>query len=260
MSHVIRLEGVTVERDGIAILQNLSWTVRTGEHWVLFGPNGAGKTTLLQLLNGYLWPTCGTVEVLGRRLGQVDVRELRRSIALVSDALAGLLNRDLTGLEIIVTGARAHLNLFEPPTTAEVLHARDLAHLIHAGDLLEKPFSIMSTGERQRILIARALMARPGLIILDEPCAGLDLARREELLRTVSAAAHSGTAKAVIFTTHHVEEIAKVFSHALLLSAGTAVAAGPIGHVLTSANLTRAFGLPVNLIRRHGRLYAHASI
>jgi iron complex transport system ATP-binding protein len=260
LSDVIRLEGVTVERDGTAILQNLSWTVRAGENWVLFGPNGAGKTTLLQLLNGYLWPTRGTVEVLGRRLGQVDVRELRRSIALVSDALSGLLNRDLNGLEVIVTGARAHLNLFEPLTTAETLHARDLARLIHAGDLLEKSFSVMSTGERQRILIARALMARPRLVILDEPCAGLDLARREELLRTVTAAARSGTTKSVIFTTHHVEEIAGVFTHALLLSAGTAVAAGPINRVLTSANLTRAFGLPVNLIRRHGRLYAHASI
>jgi iron complex transport system ATP-binding protein len=258
VTDVICLKGVTVERGGTAILSDLSWTVRAGEHWVLFGPNGAGKTTVLQLLNGYLWPTAGTVEVLGHRLGCVDVRELRRSIALVSDALAGLLNRDLTGLEVIVTGARAHLNLFEPPAPAEVRHARDLADMIHAGDLLDKSFAVMSTGERQRILIARALMARPGLIILDEPCAGLDLARREELLRTIAAAARSDAARAIVFTTHHVEEIAPVFSHALLLASGVAASAGPIERVLTSANLSRAFGLPIRVLRRNGRLAAHA--
>ncbi|MBX7246204.1 MAG: ATP-binding cassette domain-containing protein [Candidatus Sumerlaeaceae bacterium] len=258
MKTILALEGIFVERSGTNILQDVSWKVARGENWAVFGPNGAGKSTLLSIITGYLWPTLGTVRVLGETLGQVDLRKLRRHIALVGDRLKEMMNPDLSGLHVIVSGGRAHLNIFEPPSKSEIRRAREIAEQTHLQDLANRQFAVMSTGERQRFLIARALMAEPEIVILDEPCAGLDLAGREFVLRTIDAVAAQPKAPALIFTTHHAEEISPAFSHALLLSRGEVLEQGPMSHVFTSANLSRQFGIEVSVRRTHGRWSAIA--
>jgi iron complex transport system ATP-binding protein len=258
MNEVISLKDITLLRDGRRILDGITWTVRRGENWVIFGPNGAGKTTLLNLITGYHWPTDGEVRVLGKRFGEVDLSELRHKIALVSEPLMRYLRTDLCGAEIMITGARAHLNLFDPPTQEELRHVVQVAVETHTEDLLEKPFGVMSTGERQRILIARALMRRPSLLILDEPCAGLDLAGREFVLATIKLVAQHKHAPAILFTTHHVEEITDVFTHALLLRNGQVFDADEISRCLTSRHLSALFDVPVRVYRRDGRWSAFA--
>jgi iron complex transport system ATP-binding protein len=253
MTAVLELHGVDVERDGVRILAGVDWSISRGENWVLFGPNGAGKTTLLSLLTGYLWPTAGTVDVLRRRLGETDVFELRRLMAVVSDSLRGMINPDLTGFQVLVTGARGHLNLFGAPTDTESRQAAQTAEFTETSELLDKPFRVMSTGERQRILIGRALMIRPRLLILDEPCAGLDIAAREFVLRTAERAAIQTGGPSVILTTHHVEEITPVFTHCLMLSRGRVFAQGTVGEVLRSGTLSELFGMDIHTSHRNGR-------
>ncbi len=253
MRPVLELDQVRVERDGTPILNGISWRVAPGENWVLFGPNGAGKTTLLSVLTGYLWPTDGAVHVLGRKLGETDVFALRRHIALVSDSLRQMMNGALTGLEVLVTGPRAHLNVFAPPTRREAAMAREVAEITDTTALLDRPFAVMSTGEKQRILIARALTLSPQMLILDEPCAGLDIAAREFVLRTVGLAAKRGRAPAILLTTHHVEEITPDFTHCLMIRSGRVFAAGAVDRVLNSPRVSELFGVGVNVSHHGGR-------
>jgi iron complex transport system ATP-binding protein len=250
---VLSLKEVSLVRDERAILDRVTWNVRRQENWVLYGPTGAGKTTLLNLICGYIWPTEGEVRVLRHQFGHVDLSQLRQRIALVSEPLVRMIRADLCGAEVLITGARAHLNLFDPPTTAELRHVVEVAVETNTQELLEKPFGAMSTGERQRLLIARALMRRPEILILDEPCAGLDLAGREFVLHTVELVARRPKAPTLIFTTHHVEEITELFTHALLLRGGKVLAAGPIRETLTSRHLSALFELPIRVTQRHGR-------
>lgn len=256
MSPVLNMAAVEVEREGTRILHNLDWSIRSGEHWVLFGPNGAGKTTLLNLLTGYIWPTAGTVDVLGHRLGEVNLFELRRHIAVVSDPLHRMIHGDLTGANVLVTGARAHLNLFGEATPLEREHARMVAEITEISPLLDKPFRVMSTGERQRLMIARALMIRPRLLILDEPCAGLDLGAREFVLQTIGRITAHAKPPVIVLTTHHVEEITPAFTHCLMLSHGEVFMSGPVERVLTSRAVSRLFGMPIRVTRRDGRITA----
>lgn len=256
---LIEIDDVTVERDLTTILRNLSWQVHPGENWIIFGPNGAGKTTLLNVIQGYLWPTSGKVRVLGGELGNgVDVRELRRYISIVSEPVRNLINEGLSGLEVLVTGARAHLNIFDPPTSDELAQAHALAAQTKIEPLLAKPFAVMSTGERQRILITRALMPEPKIVILDEPAAGLDLAGREWVLRTIEAVSHQPNPPVFILTTHHVEEITSSFTHALLLKEGELYRAGKISETFTSETVGSLFDITVQLERVHGRFAVSA--
>ena len=253
MKPILKLENITVDRQGRNILSVDEWILEAGQNWVLFGPNGAGKTTLLNLLTGYLWPTTGTVDVLGERLGEVDLSKLRRQIAIVSDPLRGMIHGELNGLSVLVTGARAHLNLFGPPTEEEFLLAQEIAELTNTTGLLGRTFEVMSTGERQRLMIARALMIRPRILILDEPAAGLDMAAREFVLLTVDHISRSNHAPVIVLTTHHVEEITPVFTHAMLLKNGKMFKRGPLNKMFTSKNITTLFDLPVRVSRRYGR-------
>jgi iron complex transport system ATP-binding protein len=253
----LQFDHVTLRREHLVALDDLTWAVAPHERWVVLGPNGSGKTTLLQLATGHLHPATGTVDVLGHRLGRVDVRHLRTRIGLVSGAVTRLLRPGLTAEEVVVTGRHAALEpWWHDYTDADHQRARDL---LAAGGLddhaQQRPFGVLSEGERQQVLLARAVMGDPELLVFDEPAAGLDLGARERLVRRLHQLAADPTQPPIVFVTHHVEEIPPGFTHLLLLRRGRAVAAGPIADTLTSANLGVAFGLTVT-VDRHGDRYS----
>ncbi len=260
MCEVAVLDDVSLTRDGRVILAGIDWTIRRGERWVILGPNGSGKTSLLQLVSAYLWPTRGSLRLLGEELGRCDVRTLRRRLGYASAALARLMHPELTALETVVTARYAALDPWWDTYTADDWErARGLLERMGCGPLAERPIGSLSEGERQRVQIARALAGGPDLLLLDEPTAGLDLTARERMLGQLAALAADAATPAIVFVTHHVEEVPRGFSHALLLREGRILAAGPIGETLTATWLSRCFGLPLELERRDGRFWAWAS-
>ncbi len=254
---------MSVVRDGRPILDEVSWDVGPGERWALLGPNGSGKTTLLAVAGSALWPTSGTVEILGERLGTVDMRELRRRIAVVSASVARRLRPALPAFDVVLTGATAALETWWHEYSPED-RDRAASLLSDAGfggpAFAARPFGLLSEGERQQVLLARALMGRPELLLLDEPAAGLDLGARERLLSRLAALAADPGVPPLVFVTHHVEEIPPGITHAALLRDGAVVAAGRIGEVLTSALVTAAFAVAVAVERRGGRFSARAEV
>ena len=250
----LRLRGVRVVRDGRAILDGIDWEVRAGERWVVLGPNGSGKTTLVRIASLYLHPTEGEVEVLGGVLGRVDVRRHRRRVALASMALSDQLRPTLTATEIVMCARNGALEpWWHTYGDDERAEARSLLARLGAEDLAERPFGTCSSGERQRILLARTLQTEPGLLLLDEPTAGLDLGGREELVRTLDALAGDPTSPPAVLVTHHLEEIPPRFTHALLLRDGRISSAGPIDEVLGAEALSACFGLTLEVARLGGR-------
>lgn len=243
-----------VTRDDAVILDGIAWRVERGQHWVVLGPNGCGKTSLLKVLLGYLTLSEGEMRVLGETYGEHDWRELRERIGMVSSALQASVPGHEPALRTVVSGARAQLDLWGEPTAAEARAARAQLRRAGAGALVRRPWGVLSQGERQRVLIARALMARPKLLILDEPCSGMDPVAREAFLGRMERIAREPRGPGLILVTHHVEEITPAFTHALLLRGGRVVAAGPREEVLTARKLGEAFGAPVHLGRREGRL------
>ena len=250
---VLALDGVDFVRDGRTILTDIDWRVSRGERWVVVGPNGSGKTSLCRLAGLYVHPTRGRLDVLGQRLGRTDVRALRTRLGVTSHALADMIRPGLRAADVVVTGRHAAL--------APWWHEYDDADRARAGTLLDRfglagladaRFATLSAGERQRVLLARALVNDPALLILDEPTAGLDLKGREQLVRLLAGVADDDTA-AVVLVTHHVDEIPPGFTHILMLSAGRIVARGPLEQTLTAARLSACFGLALKLDRRDGR-------
>ena len=260
MTEVLRLSGVTILREGATLLDAVDWVVAEGERWVVLGPNGAGKTTLLQLAAATLYPSRGTVDVLGERLGAVDVFELRPRIGLASAALAERLPaRERVG-DIVLTASYAVVGRFRERYDAlDSARADELLHVLGVAHLRERRFGTLSEGERKRVQIARALMADPELMLLDEPASGLDLGGREDLLRRLGELVRDPYAPALVLVTHHVEEIPPGVTHALLLRAGRVVASGPLAATLTAANLSACFGLPLVLERYGPRWSARAT-
>ncbi len=253
MSLILDVSGLRVTRGDTVILHGLDWRVRRGEHWTILGANGCGKTTLLKTLLGYLSPTAGDIALLGQRYGETDWRELRLKLGIVTSALQASVPAAEPAIETVVSGRYAQLDLWLTPTRADLTAAKKFLRLLGATRLINREWQFLSQGERQRILIARALMARPRLLILDEPCAGLDPVTREEFLRFLQKLSVRKNCPALVMVTHHVEEILPCFSHALLLRAGRVVAAGPRASTLTTARLATTFGAPLRLRRRQGR-------
>jgi iron complex transport system ATP-binding protein len=250
---VLETKGLSIRRGSVRILDAIDWTVWPGEHWVILGANGSGKTSLLSALTGYLTPTSGSIHALGKEFGAADWRDLRRAIGLVSSSVRQLMHDEDSALEIAAGGLEAqigHWGAVPKAMRAAALEALDLAE---ARAIAARPWGVLSQGERQRTLIARALIAQPRLLILDEPCAGLDPVAREHFLCFVQRLAHTAAAPALVLVTHHVEEIVPGFTHALLLRDGRATASGPLNKTLTTANLTQAFSAPLKLSRRSGR-------
>jgi iron complex transport system ATP-binding protein len=251
---VLRLVDVGLRRDEARILDGITWEVRPDERWVVLGPNGCGKTTLLRIAALRLHPSTGTVEVLGQQLGRTDVRTLRTRIAFSSAALADSLRPALSAGDVVMTARRGAL---EPwwHTYDDEDRALARARLADVGcrGFEQRAFGTLSSGERQRVLLARCLVTDPGLLLLDEPAAGLDLGGREELVTTLGDLAKDRAVAPTVLVTHHLEEVPPGFTHVLLLRAGGTVAAGAIDDVLTSAAVSATFGLTVDVARSGDR-------
>ena len=231
----------------------MDWTIEPGERWVVVGPNGSGKTTLLRIASTYLWPSRGSVEVLGARIGQVDARELRRRIGYVSAALGDEVEPALPALDVVMAARHAALGPWWATfDDADRDRAADGLRRLGLAGFERRTFGSLSSGERSRVLIARTLMTNPELLLLDEPAAGLDLGAREDLAERLTGLAADDLA-AIVLVSHHLEEIPKGFNRGLVLAGGRILAAGPIGAVLTGSNLSSAFGRPLVVDVRAGR-------
>lgn len=250
---IIDIQNVSWDRDNKSILQNINWTVRKGEHWCLLGLNGSGKTTLLNMINGYIWPSEGRMSVLGKTFGEFDLRELRKSIGWVSTALQQKLYGSETALKIVLSGKFATIGLYDQTDTEDLGKAESLLKSLGCAVLMKRTYDTLSQGERQRVLIARALMASPKLLILDEPCTGLDVFAREQLLQMIASVAAQQDAPTILYVTHHVEEILPCFSKTLLIKDGQVFAAKQTSELLTSAMMSDFFAVPVEIQRRDGR-------
>lgn len=253
---MIDVEGVTLIRDSRTILSDVSWHVRRGEHWALLGANGAGKTTLLKIVCGTLWPTEGTVRVLGADYGEVDLRDLRRKIGWFSTALESRINRRESARDLVASGKFATLGLqFDRPGRADYARAEDLLEFMDCAIVARQRFETLSQGERQKVLLCRALMADPTLLILDEPCTGLDVASRERLLDSIEKLARRRNGPTLVLVTHHVEEIFLAIGNVLVLAGGRVVASGEKHEVLTRRVLSDALGVALNVTHRNGRYW-----
>ena len=254
MAAVLEFADVTVRRGGATLLDRISWVVEEDERWVVLGPNGAGKTTLLQVASAQLHPTAGVAAVLEEVLGTVDVFELRPRIGLTSAALADRIPRHERVGDVVVSASYAVVGRWREEY-ADLDHARaaDLLTEVGVAHLADRAFGTLSEGERKRVQIARALMADPELLLLDEPAAGLDLGGREDLVSTLTVLAQDPGSPATVLVSHHVEEIPPGFSHLLLLRRGGVVAAGLLDQTLTEANLAATFGMPLVLRHEGGR-------
>jgi iron complex transport system ATP-binding protein len=259
MVAVVDLAGVTIIRDGATLVRDITWQVDETDRWVIIGPNGAGKTTLLQVVSAQIHPSDGVAGLLGEVLGTVDVFELRPRIGLTSAAIAERIPRGERVHDVVVSASYAVLGRWREEYD-ELDHERadELLAQLRIGQLADRTFGTLSEGERKRVQIARALMTDPELLLLDEPAAGLDLAGREALVRTLSDLALDPYAPASVLVTHHVEEIPRGITHVLLLKNGEVVAAGPLRDTLTAANLSHTFDLELALDERADRWSARA--
>lgn len=252
---VLEIRDLFIRRDA-PILQGVSWRVEAGRHCAILGPNGSGKTSLLAALTAYLTPSSGEIRLFGKRYGEHDWRELRKSVGLVGSALRAMLRFEEPALHAVLSGKEAMVNFWGESTDEERKRARVLLKQVGCGGLEERAWGLLSQGEQQRVLIARAFMARPKLLILDEPCAGLDMAAREHFLAFLEAWGRKVGAPTLVLVTHHVEEITPMFREVLILKAGRVLAAGPKEKALTAKHLSAAFGCPIRLKKARGRYAA----
>ena len=254
---VLALTGVSLVRDGRTILDRIDWRVVPGDRWIVLGPNGSGKTSLCRLAGLYLHPSKGDVDVLGKRLGRTDVRELRTRLGITSQALADMLRPGLQAVDLVMTGRNAALAPYwHRYDDADRERAMGLLARFGCARLATARYATLSAGERQRVMLARALMSDPPLLLLDEPAAGLDLAGREQLVAMLADVAADRAMAAIVLVTHHVDEIPRGFTHVLMLADGRIAAQGPIADTLTAENLSRCFGLRLALARQDGRWMA----
>ncbi len=255
----LQLRNVSRVIDGNTVLRDIDWTVDADQRWIVLGRNGSGKSTLIRIASLYLHPTTGTVSVLGETLGHTDIRSLRTRVGLMSASLGEQFRNELTATEVVMTAKNGALEpWWHSYVAADKAHAVDLLDRLRCTDLVDRSVGSLSSGERQRVMVARSLMTRPELLLLDEPTASLDLAGREELLASLRDLAMDAGSAPMVLVTHHVEEIPEGFSHVLMLKHGAPIAAGPLEKVLTAESLSDCFGLAIELEFRNGRWSAFA--
>lgn len=238
---IAELTGNSFHRGATKILDGIDWTIREGEHWALIGPNGSGKTTLLKILSGTEWPSSGKVRILGKPFGKTDLRELRTHIGWVSSYLAEKVPEQDSVEAIVISGKHASFGIYKDITSVDRAHALELLEFLGCAYIKDRTFAVLSQGERQKALIARALMAKPKLLILDEPCTGLDMKARENVLRSVSRICTEKKAT-VVYVTHHIGEIVAEITHALMLREGRVFFRGSRKEALTKKNIAALFG------------------
>ncbi|WP_216855494.1 ABC transporter ATP-binding protein [Paenibacillus alba] len=234
-------------RENKTILNQVDWQVKQGDHWAVLGLNGSGKTTLLNMINGYIWPSEGDMSVLGHSFGSVDLRDLRKSIGWVSSSLQEKLYASDKTQHVVISGKHASIGLYEKPSEEDFARAVQLMQRLSCYHLYDRTYQSCSQGEKQKLLIARALMASPKLLILDEATNGLDFLSREALLTSVNELAQGPDAPTLLFVTHHIEEILPVFNQSLLIRRGEVFAKGNSRDVLSSARLSSFFETPVEV-------------
>jgi len=257
---VFEMENVSVQRNGRKILGGINLTVERDQHWVILGGNGSGKTSLLNVLMGYLTPTTGDVHMRGREdavnSASQSWDDWRKRIGFVSSSISQLIEPAETALEIVLSGRHAMVNYWQhgddnPP---EIRAAEKVLEKVNASSLRDQSWATMSQGERQRVLIGRALMSQKmEILVLDEPCAGLDPVAREHFLQFVEELTEKGSFRSLLLVTHHVEEIITAITHALVLKEGQVVAQGEKRRSLNSYSLSEAFGAELKLRSRLGR-------
>jgi len=255
MTSVIKMNGVSWRRQRKEILTDINWEVAKGQHWAVIGLNGSGKTTLLNMVNGYIWPTTGEVTVLGQPFGKTDIRELRKSIGWVSSSLQERINGRQRAEDIVVSGKYASIGLFAEPTEEDFQQALQLMERLSCSHLIKRTYETCSSGEKQKILIARGLMAEPELLILDEPSSGLDFIAREELMLTINELAEQDDSPTIILVTHHIEEVLPAFTHTLLLQEGRVFDQGNREDIFISSRLSQFFDKSVTVDWRSNRAW-----
>ena len=250
---ILEVGHLRIQRGKTIILTDVHWRVREGEHWIILGANGSGKTSLLSALTGYLTPTAGEISMLGRYYGRFDWRELRKRVGIVSSSIRQMMANDEPALETVLSGQLAMIDFRGKAAPAERVRALSLLEQVECANLAERPWRVLSQGERQRVLIGRALMPKPRLLILDEPCAGLDPAAREHFLGFLQGLGQRRNSPTLVLVTHHIEEIMPVFSHVLILKGGKVLAQGEKEKVLTPGMLSKAFGTRMQVRRKRGK-------
>jgi iron complex transport system ATP-binding protein len=256
---VLQVENVTVVRGGKTILGPISWQVNENERWVILGPNGAGKSTLFALCSSQMHPTSGSLHILGSKLGAVDVFELRPRIGFMGSTIVNQFPEDERVLDVVLTSAYAMLGRWQEVYELwDESRAQGLLTTLGVRELAERKFFTLSDGEKKRVQIARALMADPELLLLDEPTAGLDLGGREDLLRRFAEFSTDPLAPASIVVTHHIEEIPVGTTHALIIKDGTIAISGPVANVITSEHMSAVFGVKIAVSAEKGRFFARS--
>ncbi|WP_413381131.1 ABC transporter ATP-binding protein [Alkalihalobacillus sp. 1P02AB] len=252
---VVQLKEVSFRRWNRLILNKINWHVQKGEHWVLLGLNGSGKTSLLKLITGYEWASEGEITVLNERFGQTNIHELRKTIGWVSSSLDERFaaRASDTTLEVVLSGRHASVGFYEDMTDADKEAAIRFLRLLKMEAYKDSAFHTLSQGEKRRTMIARALMSEPQILILDEPCNGLDVYIREQLLETIEGIMELEGGPTILYVTHHLEEVLPRITNALLLRSGQIIAKGQKKEILTEPYLSDCFQLPVNIQWQKGR-------
>lgn len=254
---IVHVEDIWFERMGAPILQGVSWHIERGSHWALLGANGSGKTTLLKIVTGCEWPTRGRVHVLGKRFGECNIPELRKRVGWVSSSIESRFPQSDTALDVVISGLDASLGIYRAFSEKEHVRGRAALERVNALPLANHVYATLSQGERQRVLIARVLIAEPPLMVLDEPCVGLDPPARYRFLEDLSVFAATGESPTIIYVTHHIEEIGAWIRNVLVLKNGTALAHGSRDAILRTSVLSEAFGASCRVQKMRGRYTLH---
>ncbi len=251
-THIIKTDDIHISRNNVNIISGISWKVTTKQHWAVIGSNGSGKTSLLRSIAGDLWPTTGSIWLFGKQLGFCDLPKLKKKIGWVGASIDKWLPPTETALNLVITGLYSTYELYRKPTKADIELAADTLNSLNCNHIIDRPFNKLSQGEKQKVRLARSLISKPDLLILDEVCSGLDISSREELIESIEAM----TVSNLLYVTHHTEEIPSTISHCIILQKGKVLTQGTKHHTITNNNMSQAFGVNIDIeFDNRGRIW-----